>query len=139
MEIFKIKGPVLYMDLSNIINKPLKSLLDAAKDHEFIVNRDPNQHQRNVQSCVMAWNGDMSYLHDEFAGNPEEHMAHYQTPRWWGDQGFIERHANGCKYWQDLLPGAVASFKKEFVTGKVKNPVIINFHGKPKPWEVAQC
>lgn len=135
MEIFKIPGPVLYLDLSNTIHKKLDSFLEAAQGYDFIVNRDPNGHQRLVQSCVMAWSGDMSNLYEVFREDAEHYMVEYKTPRWWGDQGFIEAHAKNWVYWQDIIPGAVASYKKH--SGIISDPVIINYHGHPKPWEVA--
>lgn len=137
MEMFKIPGPVLYLDLSNVITGMLGPLLRAAKEYDFIVNRDPNGHQRLVQSCVMAWSGDIHYLYEIFHADADRYMTEFSIPRWWGDQGFIEKHARFWQYWQDIMPNAVASYKKHWLTGKIKNPVIINYHGKPKPWEVA--
>ena len=137
MEIFRTPGPVLYLDLSNVITGMLGPLLRAAQEYDFIVNRDPNYHQRLVQSCVMAWSGDMHYLYETFHADADRYMTEFSTPRWWGDQGFIEKHARSWQYWQDIMPNAVASYKKHWLTGKIKNPVIINYHGEPKPWEVA--
>ena len=131
MEAFKIPGPVLYMDLSCAIVSDLTPLLAAVEKHDFIVTRDFNPHQRLVQSCVMGWSGDMSYLYDYFVQAPGKHMAEYTTARWWGDQGFIEHNAAGWKYWQDVCPGKVVSYKKGG-----ERPAIINYHGRPKPWEI---
>ncbi len=133
MEIFRFPGPVLYMDLSNTINNMLGPMLRAAQEYEFIANRDPNPHQRTLQSCVMAWSGDMHYLYEAFHADANNYMAEYTTPRWWGDQGFVEAHAKNVTYWQDILPGAVKSYRK----GGAENSIITNHHGRPKPWEVA--
>lgn len=133
MEVFRIPGPVLYMDLSNTVNNDLTPMLNISKKHGFVVNRDPNVHQRDVQSCVMSWAEDVSYLYELFAAHSREYIEEYTTPRWWGDQGFVEANA-GYEFWQDLLPGSVASYKKHYLTGKIKDPIIINYHGRPKPW-----
>lgn len=137
MEAFRWLGPVLYLDLSNVINGMLGAMLRIAQECDFVVNRDPSPRIRKVQSCVMAWSGDMHYLYEAFHAKAKQAMREYTKARWWGDQGFIEAHANSWQYWQDLLPNAVASYKKHWITGEIKNPVIINYHGKPKPWEAA--
>ncbi len=136
MEVFKIPGPVLYMDVACRPVGDFAPLLEAAEQHEFVVTRDFNPHQRNVQSCVMAWRGDMSHLYEQFRQDAENHMARYVSPRWWGDQGFIEAHAEHWEYWQDILPGSVVSYKKHCQNGVPKGAKVVSFHGKPKPWEI---
>lgn len=135
MEIFKQPGPVLYIDLSSTIHGRLDPLLKAAEEYDFIVNRDPNPRQRFVQSCVMAWSGDMHWLYELFHANADKYIAEYNTARWWGDQGFIEANVENRVYWQDILPNAVASYKKHWLKKKIKDPVIVNYHGNPKPWD----
>jgi hypothetical protein len=140
MEIFKIQGPVLYLDLDTIIVSDLKSILDSITQYEFIAIRDfykDHKLQRTLQSCIMFWNGDMKYLYDEFLKDPEKNMAECTTSRWWGDQGFIEKTIkNNVVYWQDIAPNKLVSWKVHCKNGVPKNAAIIAFHGKPKPWEV---
>jgi len=111
-------------------------LLEAATRHEFIAIHDFNPHQRNVASGVMAWNSDMSHIYQQFRQDPENYMARYVSPRWWGDQGFIEAYAKSWEYWQDILPGAVVSYKKHCRKGVPSMAKIVCFHGRPKPWEI---
>jgi hypothetical protein len=132
MEVFRITGPVLYLDLSSIPVGDLSPLLQATYRHEFIVTRDFNPRTRLVQSCVMGWRGDMSHLYAQFRKDPERYMAEYTEVRWWGDQGFIEKHADSWVYWQDVLPGMVVSWKKD---GMCAESRVACFHGRPKPWE----
>jgi len=134
METFRFLGPVLYLDLSNTIINDLKPLLYIAKKHSFVVTKDFNFPQRLVQSCIMSWAGDMRWLYEKFLKTPSAYIETYKTPDRWGDQGFIEVHANTWKYWQDILPESVCSYKKNKIIPD--NCRIINFHGKPKPWEV---
>ena len=136
MEVFRIPGPVLYMDVATRPVADLAPLLEIAQKHEFVTVRDFNPHQRWIQSCLMAWNGDMSYLYERFCQDPEGHMARYVSPRWWGDQGFIEHHAHTWEHWQDLLPGAVVSYKKECQDGVPEDARVVCYHGRPKPWEI---
>jgi hypothetical protein len=140
MEIFKIQGPVLYLDLDTIIVSDLKSILDNIPQYEFIAIRDfykDHKMQRTLGSGVMAWNGNMKYLYEEFLKDPEKNMAECTTSRWWGDQGFIEKTIkNNVVYWQDIATNKLVSWKVHCKNGVPKNAAIIAFHGKPKPWEV---
>jgi hypothetical protein len=140
MEIFKIQGPVLYLDLDTIIVSDLKSILDSIPQYEFIAIRDfykDHKMQRTLGSGVMAWTGDMKYLYDEFRKDPEKNMAECTTSRWWGDQGFIEKTIkNNVVYWQDIAPNKLVSWKVHCKNGVPKNAAIIAFHGKPKPWDI---
>lgn len=137
LEAFKIQGPVLYMDVSCVPVGDLNPMLGAVKQHDFLVVHDFNPHQRNVQSCVMGWSGDMSYLYEQFKQNPDRYMQEFEgCSRWWSDQGFIEYYARAYQYWQDVIPGSVVSYKKHCQNGAPKGAKIVNFHGKPKPWEI---
>jgi len=135
MEIFRIPGPALYMDLDTVVLGDLSPLLEAAQTRKFIAMRDPYPHQRELMSSVMAWSGDMSHLYETFKQDPERYMSEYTVPRWWGDQGFIEYHQQERDYWQDILPGMVRSYKKECLSGVPDGTRLLVFHGKPRPWE----
>lgn len=138
MEIFGLKGPCLYMDLDSVVTGDLAPLLAAAGGRSLTVLRDFNWPQREVQSSLMAWSGDMSALYHRFAADPGRHMAENASPRWWGDQGFIERQAAEPSYWQDIMPGAAVSWKKHCAAGIPESARIVCFHGKPRPWEVPE-
>ena len=136
IEAFKIKGPVLYMDLDTTVRGDLSPLLAMAEQHEFIALRDFNPAHREMGSGIMAWSGDMTRIYDAFTQDPAGHMARCTTSRHWGDQGFIEPLTPGRKYWQDLLPGAVVSYKKHCLDGIPEGARVICYHGKPRPWDV---
>lgn len=140
MEIFKIQGPVLYLDLDTVIVKDLKPILDNILKYDFIAIRDfykDHKMQRTIGSGVMFWKGDMKYLYDEFLKNPEKNMAECNTTRWWGDQGFIEKTIKTpVVYWQDVFPKKLVSWKVHCRGGIPSDAIIIAFHGKPRPWEV---
>lgn len=142
IEALRVPGPNLQLDLDVTIVGDLAPLLEAAKDHEFIASRDfwhPDGHGLN--SSVMAWRGDMSWLADEFAAKPDWHMANYCTKQRWGDQAFIRDKLAEIDmqpvYWQDILPGAVLSYKCDVLKGAdTSNARVIVYHGAPKPWEL---
>jgi len=133
IEAFKHKGAVLYIDLSCVPFGDLSCLIKAAKKYKFIGIHDFNPHIRNLGSGVMSWRGDMNCLFEKFKEDPEGHIKENSNPRYWGDQGFIERNLKNYRYWQKVCPGAVVSYKKQ---GIKPNAKIVCFHGKPKPWEV---
>ena len=135
MEAFSLRGSILYMDLDTHIVGDLTPLLDAACEHEFIGLRDfyrPSQ----LQSSLMAWNDDMWFLLQEFRRDPEGNMARCQTAKRWGDQGFIDPLTPLRSHWQDILPGAVVSWKVDCKHGIPDGAAVVCFHGQPRPWDV---
>ena len=140
IEIFKIPGPVLYLDLDTVLVKDISKIIESAKKYEFVGMRDfykDKRMERTLQSCVMYWSGDMRYLYDEFLKNPEKHMAECTSSRWWGDQGFIEKFVKqNTVYWQDIVPNYCVSWKVHCRNGVPNSAAIVAFHGKPKPWDV---
>lgn len=139
IEAFRVDGPVLYMDLDTLIVGPLAPLLKIAQDRPFVALRDFNPQQREMGSGLMAWSGQMADLYKVFVRDPAGYMRRCSTPRLWGDQGFIETQTRGRSYWQDLVPGAVVSWKKHCAGGRIPaGASVVCFHGKPRPWEVGQ-
>ena len=71
-----------------------------------------------VNSSVMAWSGDVSWLYRRFAEAPEEHMRLYKARDRWGDQMWINDNL-GLEPWlfQDELPGQILSFKRDVLRG----------------------
>lgn len=137
MEAFRVVGPCLYLDLDSTIRGALGPLLRIAQEREFVTLRDFNWPARDVQSSIMAWNGDMGRLYEAFRQSPAKHMAENTGGRFLGDQGFIERQEKPA-FWQDLAPGAIVSWKKHCKRGVPEGARVIAFHGKPRPWQVGQ-
>ena len=139
IEAVRFVGPILFMDLDTTIVGDLGPLLEAATLHRFIALRDFNARADEMGSGLMAWSGDMSVVYDRFLEDPAGHMDRCRTPQAWGDQGFIDPLTAQCRvHWQDILPGAVVSWKKHCRAGVPKDARVICFHGTPKPWEIGQ-
>lgn len=136
IEAFRAPGPVLYMDLDTTVCGDLFPLLDAAQRHDFIALRDFNPTVRAMGSGLMAWRGDLSWLCRKFEADPAGYMAACNTPRWFGDQGFVDRYIGARDYWQSVTPGAVVSYKKHCRDGVPEGARVVCYHGKPRPWEV---
>jgi hypothetical protein len=141
MEIFKIRGPALYIDLDTVIVNNIDDILEESQKYDFIAIRDfykeKDRLERTLQSAILFWKDDMSYLYEEFKKDSVRYMKECTTERWWGDQGFIEKHTKITpSYWQDIIPEKIVSWKVHCKNGVPKNASIIAFHGKPKPWDV---
>ena len=134
MEVFKLPGPCIYFDLDTIICGSLDKAAALASRVPFAILRDAYRGKKNphaMQSSVMMWCGDMSYLYSTFISSAETYMQIKG-----GDQAFIEQQLSRTTYIQDELPGQFVSYKVD-VRGKhiPDNARVIFFHGQPRPWD----
>lgn len=137
MEAFRMNGPALYLDLDTSVVASLEPLLEAVRRHPFIALRDFNPRTRALGSGLMGWAGDMGDLYAAFRRGADNAMRDFVTPKRWGDQGWIDENVGLRSYWQDVLPGAVVSYKKHVAgSGVPRGARVVCFHGKPRPWEV---
>lgn len=131
MEIYRLSGPVLYFDLDTIICGDVSHWLQKIADEEFVILRDVYRGKRNnlaMQSSIMYWSGDMSYLYHQFLSQPDMTDPH-------GDQGYLEKNVKNAKYLQDFTDDVV-SYKAHVQCGYDPDDAsVIFFHGKPRPWE----
>lgn len=132
MSCFKLEGPCLFFDLDTTIVDDLDPLLKVAEEKRFVGLRDFN-HNNRFQSSVMSWSGDVSYIHDDFAKDPEGNMQQYPG----GDQAFIDDGGYSPEYWQDLIPNRIHSYKKYVRQHGIHDECcVVAFHGKPRPWAI---
>lgn len=131
MELFKLQGPVLYMDLDTVICGDMSYWIDQIEHSNFAILRDVYRGEREpyaMQSSIMYWSGDMSDVWEEFSANPD-----FSHPN--GDQGWLEQHLDNVAYIQDFTDDVV-SYKAHIQKGYDKHKAsVIFFHGKPRPWE----
>lgn len=142
MEVHRIEGPALYLDLDVNVVGSLKPLLEEARNHHLVTNRDFwGMNPPGFNACVMGWRkwSRASMLYEEFAEDVEGHVAKYQTGHAKGrTQAFIADRwdIGSIPKWQTLLPGSVLSFKNEVRRGAdMSRCRIIASHGTPRPWE----
>lgn len=135
MEVFKLPGPVLYIDLDTMPVADLTEITGQAFKNRFTVLRD-FYNQTRIATGLMAWNGDMSSLYENFARDPEKYIRGKQLGR--GDQWPVEDNTVACHFWQDVVPGQVVSFKADCLPkGEVpKGARIVCFHGRPRPRDI---
>lgn len=120
IEVLKLPGPVLYLDLDTVITGDLSEI--TAYPHRFTMLAD-FMHDR-LASGVMAWNGDWSHLYRDY--DPTRNYPGH------GDQGYIAGKVKAERF-QDLFPGQIVSRKKG---PRNPNERIVCFHGHPRPHQV---
>lgn len=131
---------VLYMDLDTTIVGPIGELLRRPEPFIALANFYIRAGRQSVGgqlgSGLMAWTaGAAGHLYERFAWNPPAIM---QDCGGYGDQLFIHNEVGERCYWQDILPGQVVSYKVHCERGVPASARIVCFHGKPRPWDVAE-
>lgn len=132
-------SPVFFADLDTVIVGPLDQIVTG---HRFTVldnfwngKRGLAGEARYIGSGLMAWDCDLSPIHDAFAADPARFMAEYQTKEKWGDQAFIRDHTPvPVDRWQEKHPGAVFGFKHHCKNGVPAGASVVCFGGRPRPW-----
>lgn len=130
LELFRLPGPVLYLDLDTAIVGDLSDIAAQADHCEFTLLRDFYRGGDGLGSGLMGWNIDVSRIYDQFAVDP----VGWQQRIRGGDQAFIEQAVNfrGVARWQDRLPGQVVSYKVHCRCGIPSNARVVCLHGAPK-------
>lgn len=131
MEVFKLEGPVLFIDLDTLVIDNMADIADQARAPEFTTLRDFYR-ENGLGSGLMAWNVPMRWLYEQFAAVADETI---KSDRGHGDQGFIERSVMPSQVarWQNRLPGQVVSYKAHGCDKEIPPRArIICLHGKPK-------
>jgi predicted O-methyltransferase YrrM len=134
LEIFKDKGPCIFLDLDTALFGSIDTLahhIGLAEDKMLMLSPFHREWREKgiYASGVMAWNGDFSYVLDEFKS----------TEGFRGDQDYItaklKEHEANLDYVNDVLPGIV-SYKFHCQKGIKPDTTICCFHGRPRPREV---
>ena len=131
MELFRLRPPVLYLDLDTII-RGTPTFLNEMRSKDFVIMRDVYRGKRDhkaMQSSIMYFNVDMTWLYDRYMGQPEFKDAG-------GDQSYIEQNVR-AEYFQDFT-NEVVSYKADICKrGPFPSDKVVIFHGQPRPWEQA--
>jgi hypothetical protein len=123
LEIFRLKGKVLYFDLDTIITGDLTDI--ASYPHRFTMLQDfmfPDQ----CASGVMAWDGDYSHIYENFDVSMIENYL--KRPKF-GDQGYISEQVKADTF-QSLFPGQIMSRKMHRHRESAR---VVCYHGHPRP------
>ncbi len=131
----ELTGRILYIDLSSVITG---SLDEMASQTGVCITRD-FYHGTPSQSVLLYSGGDFSEVWDGFWKNPEHFIetGKQMSPPDFGDQVLMNRLPTPpMRYWQDVLPGQLVSWKADCARGVPENARIVKFHGRPRPHDV---
>ena len=135
LEVFGLKGQVIYFDLDVIITRSIDELArmilySKRSDKVFYMMKAFNK-RRAFNSSIMAWNGDFSYLLSELK---PDHLICYR--KW--DQRYISETLEG----KDVSILSVdnylniKSYRHHCIDGIPEGTDVVVFHGLPRPREV---
>jgi hypothetical protein len=145
LELFYLRGPVVYADLDTLILNDITDI--CAYPHEFSVlmqvGKKPTSiggGERDFGSAFMAWNQDLSHIPAAF---DVSRIPEYYTREKWGDQAFIQDHFDRpATKLQELFPNRFVHYKTH-VRRADKSPgpapagaSVVLFSGKPRPHEI---
>lgn len=122
IELFRLKGKVLYFDLDTVITGDLTEI--AEYPHKFTMLSD-FYYPEKLASGVMAWDGDYSRIYTEY-----EHGSQYPGH---GDQGYISSKVKADRF-QDIFGRQIVSRKRPNMRNS--NERVVCFHGDPRPHTV---
>lgn len=126
-------GPLLYLDLDQILLGDITPLVEEGLKHPFACYRDHIDWMGSqLGSAWMQFNyGAFPHIWDHFQQNYEQ-VRHLPA----GDQCYLAEHIESPTYLNEYFPGALLSYKFD-LNGKQPPPEarLINFHGRPKPHE----
>lgn len=130
-----IKGPIFFVDLDTLITGNVDKIMTA---QGFVVLRDFYAEKargvstKDIGSGLMKWDTTDGQPHPEiwnnFIKNPQKVVKQLHPH---GDQRWIQRFVPERKYWQDLFPKQVVSFKTHCVKRLPVKAKIVCYHGKP--------
>lgn len=129
IEVFRLEGRVLYVDLDTLPVGDLTPL--ASVDTDLALIRDLNPRLRRLQTGVMAFRGGArSYaaqLYEAFRDRASDWLADYRSHARW-----VEDHADEPDILQDLAPGQIVSYKLDCRDAPPEGPGLVAGHGKPR-------
>lgn len=121
----RFKGRVLYLDLDVTVVGNLDDLADYP--HPFVAISD-YLNPISINSSVMSWDAGV-------ADHVYTNFTHGVMDRLHGDQNWIHECVQAVRFPKRWCP----SYKAHVLpTGRVPDDArVVVFHGRPKPWEVA--
>lgn len=139
IELFRpglLTGPTLYLDLDVVVVGDVAPLFRACDAFTMVHERGKHDY---FNSSVMAWRGDMSFLHEAFRADALQHIHRYCSHPRIGDQAFISeilvREGKTPRTFRHVLDyDAIVSYKRDRCeTRPPPRACVVNFHGRPKP------
>jgi hypothetical protein len=122
-----VSGDVLLMDLDTVVLK-----LPRLPSKTTVLSDFYRPHLMG-SGFMFITAADRARCWEAFNVNPARHMRECVTRARWGDQGFLQPFLGVAARWGD----EVRSYKVHCRSGVPQGTQIVCFHGKPRPWDVA--
>lgn len=131
-------GTVMSLDLDIVICKNLTSGLSNLPTDKMLMAKEPHYLDSGnpiENSSMTVWNGDYSFLFDNYLLNKEQICKNYSLPsKRMGDQGYIA-DTTTVEFIDDYLPPGYIAWKHH-ITGEYitdKDPAVLIFTSTEKP------
>jgi hypothetical protein len=164
MEIFDPDGPfghedIFFLDIDTLLVGSLEPLFQVARAQTQLVMISDFYHGASTRalSSSVLWvpAAAKANIWGKWIKDPEFAMSVRRLRGWEGDQGFIASASGAANtaQWDQLLPGAIVSYKRHIAApgapghtarrslGKGRLPkgaLVVCFHGQPRPWAIAE-
>jgi len=116
LELFRpglFTDPVLYIDLDTVICSNIDDIVNRIKDQQFVMLLETDKDV--VSSAVMWWQGDHSYIWNQYIETPEELLKEqYSKMPKYGDQAFIQDYTKHTLL-QEHIPEAWVGWSSQRV------------------------
>lgn len=126
--------PVLYLDLDVVICKNITEEIVKLPKDKFLLIKEPYRNIHN--SSVMFWDGDYSYLFDQYQQFQQDIVNEYQynlsRSGCLGDQAYICENVDHDLLDDYVQPGFIG-WKHHKIDTDIVDPAILIFTGKQKP------
>lgn len=126
-------GPVLYLDLDVIILDSIDIVLQNVDYKNFYMIKSVTPESGNANSSIMSWEGDYSFIYDNFLENKDVIMSRYQKGNLIGDQAYIQSVLSNLKFLDEIDENLI-KWNHWSINQKVDviNPKFYIFCGKSK-------
>ena len=135
IELFRkdiFQGPVFYLDLDVVICKNITNdILNLPKD-KMLMTREP--YRDLINSSLMFWDGDYSYLFEQYIANKHSIVEEYNDPATgkYTDQAYI-RDNTSYDILENYTRDNFIEWKHHRVDTPIVDPSILVFMGAHKP------
>jgi hypothetical protein len=153
MELFRLPGPLLYLDLDTVVVGNIDPLVEWVTQPENFLLMLRGFYRKDMCSGILGWNADMKWLFDSFIKDYANKATFRQRPtaihmiigreQFRGDQEWLrmffkkEKLYRPIRMAQDVMPGIYSYTVNIQNNGALPlNSRIICFHGHPRPHEL---
>ena len=135
IELFRknlLQGSTLYLDLDTVVCKNITDDILKLPHDQFLMVKEPNN---KINSSVMFWNGDYSFLFDEYINNKDSIVKQYWNPgpQGFGDQVYISNRTKPKVIDDYVRENFIGWRHNEVINNPIIDPSLLVFTSRQKP------